>query len=60
MFEEENRSAICSLCTAELVVEDADWVEIEVDSMFDDAPACTAATHGPRSTTCTCEDSKDE
>jgi hypothetical protein len=28
--------------------------------LFDDEPACPAATHGPRNSTCTCEDSRDE
>jgi hypothetical protein len=37
-----------------------DEVEIEVDEMFDDEPRCNAATHGPRNSTCTCEDSRDE
>jgi hypothetical protein len=43
-------------------------VESEVDEMFctfgfeeqDDEPRCTAAPHGPRNSTCTCEDSRDE
>ena len=39
---------------------DRDPVEREVDEMFADEPACTAATHGPRNSTCTCEDSRGE
>lgn len=37
-----------------------DEVEIEVAEMFEYDPGCKAATHGARSTTCTCEDSRDE
>jgi hypothetical protein len=100
-FEEENRSADCSLCKTRKVVVgnysawtgaaritlsmpdgrkhtldvaeaetlradleaalvDANDVEREVDEMFADEPECRAATHGPRNSTCTCEDSRDE
>jgi Rad3-related DNA helicase len=34
-----------------------DPVETEVSEMFDE---CPAATHGPRNSRCTCEDSRDE
>ena len=48
-----NTTALCTL-----VLPLRDTVESEVDAMFEEP--CRAATHGPRNSRCTCEDSRDE
>ena len=70
---EETRKVLCivgSMSLASRLANDLhmpDPVEFEVDEMFStfgfeeqDEEPCNAATHGPRNSTCTCEDSRDE
>lgn len=40
------------------LMQERDAVQREVDEMFE--RPCPAATHGPRNSRCTCEDSRDE
>jgi hypothetical protein len=35
-------------------------LQVALDICPDDEQACPAATHGPRNSTCTCEDARDE
>lgn len=63
---EETRKVLCmvgQMSLASRLANDMhmpDPVEVEVDVMFDEEPRCTAGTHGPRNSRCTCEDSRDE